>query len=326
MEDAILKIEKVSKSFGKRIILKDVDLDIKPGEIIGVIGASGTGKTTLLNTIIGFLKPEAGDVKFKQQKLLAGDTNAIYKSVYKAQNTFRNIYGFAAQVPSFYEKLTVRENLEYFGELYGLSKETLQANVATLLKLMNLENSQRILGKNLSGGMERRLDIACALIHNPQILILDEPTADLDPVLRNNIWHLIEKINSKGTTIILSSHHLNELETLCSRIAILENGSVIAVGNADELKKQFSQEQEIRLESYPGNYDKLGGKLKTRFKNEITSFENKGNELLLVSKNPQNILSDLLRAVEENKEKLVSLKLVKPSLDQIFISLNKDKK
>ena len=325
MDDPLLKIEKVSKSYGRRIILKDITIDVRPGEILGIIGASGTGKTTLLNTIIGFIRPEAGDVKFKRQNLISTE-NSIYKSVYKAPTAFKNIFGFAAQVPSFYEKLTVQENLEYFGELYNLSRETLQANVNTLLKLMNLENSKKILGKNLSGGMERRLDIACALIHNPHLLILDEPTADLDPVLRGNIWKLIEKINSKGTTIILSSHHLNEIEALCSRIVIIKDGEVNAVGSAEELKAQFTKDQEIRIETYPGDYEKLGKKIARKFKNKITMYKNKGNELLILSPAPQEILNDVIKEIEKEKEKVISLRLEKPSLDQLFISLSEEKK
>ena len=324
MEDPILKIENIDKSFGRKQVLSNMTLDVKPGEIMGIIGASGSGKTTLLNTIVGFIKPDRGKILFKQPKLV-GPSNVIYKSVYDEERVFKNIYGFAAQVPSFYEKLTVRENLTYFGVLYGLSKETLQANVNTLLKLMDLENSSYILGKNLSGGMERRLDIACALVHNPQILILDEPTADLDPVLRNNIWNLIEKINSKGTTVILSSHHLNELETLCSRIAIIKEGRILEIGTAEELKEKFLKHHEIRLESYPGNYSKLGEYLQKKFKSNIINFLNTGSELVLTCEKPQDILNDLVKHVEKEKEKIVELRLVKPSLDQVFIALS-DKK
>lgn len=325
MEEPILKIQGLSKTFGANQVLNDISLDIMPGEILGIIGSSGSGKTTLLNALIGFIKPDTGDVLFKQPKVVAHNDNAIYKSVYKHLKEIKNMYGFAAQVPSFYERLTVRENLEYFGELYDLSKETLDANVNTLLKLMTLENSSTVLGKNLSGGMERRLDIGCSLIHNPQILILDEPTADLDPVLRNNIWKLIEKINSKGTTIILASHHLNELETLCSRIAIIKDNHIVALGSAEELKKRFSHNKEIRLQSYPGNYDDLGKYLHNKFKTKIIRHENQGNELLLICNNPEEILNDLILALERRKEKILELKIVKPSLDQLFISLSEGK-
>jgi len=326
MNEPLLKVEGIRKSYGHATILNGISLDIMPGEIIGIIGASGSGKTSLLNTIIGFIKPDEGDIKFKQPKIVAHNDNAIYKSVYKHQKIMKNMYGFAAQVPSFYEKLTVRENLNYFGELYELSKDTLSANVSTLLNLLDLENSANVLGKNLSGGMERRLDIACALVHNPQILIMDEPTADLDPVLRNNIWKLIQKINSKGTTIILSSHHLNELETLCSRIAILKEGKIIAIGSAEQLKKKFSHDKEIRIQSYPGNYNELGKFLQAKFKNKIRSFKNQGNELLLICDKPEEILNDLILALERKREKILELKIVKQSLDQLFISLSEERK
>ena len=326
MEEPILKVVSVSRSFGPKNVLNDISLEIMPGEIIGIIGSSGSGKTTLLNTIIGFLKPDSGDVLFKQPQVVVHENNAIYKSVYNNMKMMKNMYGFASQVPSFYEKLTVRENIEYFGQLYNLSKDTLKANVDTLLKLLNLDNSSRILGKNLSGGMERRLDIGCALIHNPQILILDEPTADLDPVLRNNIWKLIEKINSKGTTIILSSHHLNELETLCTRIAIIKDGKIIGLGNAEELKTKFSHNKEIRLQSYPGNYAELGEFLVNKFKGKIRSFEDQNNELMLICDKPEAILNELILTLEKRKEKILELRIVKPSLDQLFITLNQHKK
>jgi len=326
MEEPILKAVSISKSFGAKNVLNEISLDIMPGEIIGIIGSSGSGKTTFLNTLIGFIKPDSGDTLFKQPQVVAHNNNAIYKSVYEHMKSIKNLYGFASQVPSFYEKLTVRENLSYFGELYQLSKDTLEANIDTLLKLMNLDNSSKVLGKNLSGGMERRLDIACALIHNPQILILDEPTADLDPVLRNNIWKLIEKINSKGTTIILSSHHLNELETLCTRIAIIKEGKIIGLGSAEELKKKFSHNKEIRLQTYPGNYGQLGEFLKGKFKDKIKSYEDQGNELLLICDKPEAILNEIILTLEKRKEKILELKIVKPSLDQLFISLNEQKK
>jgi ABC-2 type transport system ATP-binding protein len=181
----------------------------------------------------------------------------VYKSVYDQQKLVKRIYGFASQVPSFYDELTPNENLEYFGMLYNLDKHTIRSNKKILLDLMELEHAADIPSKNLSGGMERRLDIACALMHDPDVLILDEPTADLDPVLRGHIWDLMRKLNKKGTTIILSSHHLSELEELCDRVIIIKNGQIIAQGNPESLKKKFVTEQEIIVQTEPGDYQTI---------------------------------------------------------------------
>ena len=323
MDPPILKISGLSKTYGKKTILNNVNLDIYPGEIVGLIGSSGSGKTTLLNSIVGFLQPDEGDVMFKDERLVADAERTVYKSVYKNPKTVKQMYGFAAQMPSFYEKLTVRENLEYFGKMYNLSKETLSSNIETLLRLMELETSQETLGEDLSGGMERRLDIACSLIHNPRILILDEPTADLDPLLRKNISSLIKTINSKGTTIMLSSHHLNELETLCDKVAIINNKTIAEIGTVEELLQKHSKVREIIIESQPGKYDKLGKKLKKSFSKNIKDYLVKENELIIRCVDPHKIFNELISEIESSKEKIMELKLIKPSLDQIFFSLKK---
>ncbi|MGV8162995.1 MAG: ABC transporter ATP-binding protein [Candidatus Nanoarchaeia archaeon] len=317
-KEPVLKVQNITKSYGRKQVLNGLTFEVRQGEILGLIGSSGSGKTTLLNCLVGFVQPNFGEVTFRHE-----NGTVSFSSVYHRPSKFKHIYGFASQIPSFYEKLTVKENLTYFGSLYGLSHDVLKSNVSTLLKLMDLENSSAILGKNLSGGMERRLDIACSLIHNPPLLILDEPTADLDPILRKNIWNILKKINQKGTTIILSSHHLNEIETLCDRIAILKEGSIIALGTAEELKEKFLKHKEVRIESIPGNYEKLGAFLQKKFKKDIASFDVKGGELILFCEKPQDFLNDLVTVVEQEKEKIIELKLVKPSLDQVFITLNK---
>ena len=321
MTEPLLKIRGLTKSFSNLQILKGINLDIMPGEIIGVIGSSGSGKTTFLNSLIGFLKPESGTVEFKMPKGLSSDKKNKYQSVYKNQKIIKNFYGFAAQLPSFYEKLTVEENLEYFAEHYNLKKEDIKSNVNTLLKMMNLENSANIVGKNLSGGMERRLDIACSLVHNPKLLILDEPTSDLDPVLRNNIWRLVSEINSKGTTIILSSHHLLELENLCTRIAVIKGGKLIAVGTAEELRKQFNVKEQLIIKAEPGKFLRMSTYFK-KYKKEIQKHETKNGELFITCKKPHIILKDLIKTLEKNKEKVIELKLIKPDLDKIFITIN----
>jgi len=324
MEEPLLKIVDLNKSFGKRKVLKNINFEVYPKEILGIIGESGVGKTTLLNSVVGFIKPEKGDVKFRQLDVIANGKNAIYKSVYKNQSKFKDIYGFAAQSPSFYEKLTVEENLEYFGKLYRLSKETLRSNITTLLKLMSLEDYKNTLGKSLSGGMERRLDIACSLIHNPKLLLLDEPTADLDPVLRSNIWKLISKIASSGTTILLSSHYLTDLEDLCSRIAIIKDGELIDIDTPDALKVKFDSDNMIVIKTYPGNYDKLTQSIFNKMKKAIKTCLKERQGLVVKCATPNLILNEIIKIIEKENESIIEIKVLKPTLDEVFIALNEN--
>ena len=324
MSAPILKIQNLSKSFGTNDVLKNISLDINQGEIIGLIGASGAGKTTFLNTMIGFLKPDSGDVVFRLNHLLSYKDNYLYKSVFKNQRLIKQIYGFASQTPSFYEELSTKENLEYFGLLHNLNKETIKSNVATLLNLMNLEQAKGVKAKHLSGGMERRLDIACSLIHDPDILILDEPTADLDPLLRNHIWDLVRKINKKGTTIILSSHHLSELEHLCDRIVILKDSKILASGKPEELKKQFSIEKEIILQTASRNYEQLLRLLKRS--RTILSTRVEKDTVRILTKNPEKSLTTILASIKELRDELTFINVTGASLDDMFISIWKDDK
>ncbi len=323
MSEPIFKIQNVSKSFGNHKILKNISFEIKSGEILGIIGASGAGKTTFLNTLIGFLKPEEGDILFRFNHILSFKKAFSYKSVFKHQQEVKKIYGFTSQVPSFYEELTPVENLEYFGELHNLNKSIIKSNSRTLLRLMELENASKIKSKFLSGGMERRLDIACSLMHDPKILILDEPTADLDPLLRNHIWNIIKKINQKGTSVILSSHHLSELETLCDRVLIIKDGQIIAQGKPSELKKKFVNKEEIIIQSKPGNYSKIINELiKKKFKENFV----KKDSLHIFCSKPEVDLFKIINILKKKKEKLTSIRIAGASLDDVFINLWNDRK
>ena len=311
----VFDVRNVSKSFKQNHVLKGVSFKVERGEILGIIGASGSGKTTALNLMVGFLRPDQGAVFFTY---LRQDGQEKVFNVLDKPLVVNRGYGFAAQHPSFYEKLTVRENLEYFGRMYGLPGRTIRANGETLLRLMGLKASQYVLASDLSGGMKRRLDIACAMIHNPGILILDEPTADLDPVLRNQIWAVVKRINMRGTTVILSSHHLNELDTLCNRIAIIKDGSLVDIDSPEKLKLKYSKVQELLIETYPGSYEKLVPKLKGK---NVTTIGQEGTYLILKTEEPQRLIKDLLPILEKEGEQLLDIKLNKPNLDDVFVTI-----
>ena len=185
MAQPIVKIIGVSKSFGSKNVLDSIDLDINDGEIFGIIGRSGAGKTTLLESLVGFVPVTKGEISYKS------DENGIYNFVSILENSdqVKRSIGFSTQTPSFYEKLTVKENLEYFASLYDIPKKFIAERIKKIIELVELNGEENTISENLSGGMQKRLDIACSIINDPKILILDEPTADLDPVLRKHIWY-----------------------------------------------------------------------------------------------------------------------------------------
>src|SRR3989338_10809493 len=307
MKTPLIEIKKVTKIFCRNTVLNDVDLNIPQNKIFGIIGESGSGKTTLLKSIIGFVKPDSGIITFEGRE------------VSRSMETIRERFGFASQENCFYPKLNVRENLEFFGTLYGLSSKLIDSNIKKLLKFVELEDAEKTLAENLSSGMQRRLDIACSLINNPKVLIMDEPTQDLDPVLRKEIVNLIRKINENGTAVILTSHLLFEAEVLCDEIAILHQGKVLEVGTPEQLKNMYSKNQEIHFETSPGRYDLIIKQLSDE--KSIERVEHKGNKVILYTPKAEIVLKKLLIVISKMGEELIDVDLRKPSLNEVFESL-----
>lgn len=315
----IIRVKDVKKVFKKNLVLDDVNLDIKRGEIFGIIGMSGSGKTTLLNTIVGFLRPEEGDILFQSSLVIERESSKNMMSVFGNLIQLRRIFGFAPQLPSFYTQLSAEENLDYFASLYGLTKEVKKSNIKHLLELTGLTNAKETLASDLSGGMKKRLGIACALVHKPDILILDEPTADLDPILRDQTWELIRKINKQGTTVIIASHFIEEIENLCDRIGVLHDGKVLSVGSPLKLKDLYTTDNEIKLETASANYTKLIKQLKS--KKGVTKIQSVNRGLIVYSQNGTETMTWMLSNLKSSHERLVSAQVNKPSLKEVFAAL-----
>lgn len=307
-EEAIFKTEKLCKSFGKKKVLNNIDLSIPKGSFFGIIGLSGSGKTTLINILIGFWKQTSGKVFF-EGKQLKYSKSYLHESI-----------GFATQSISVYPLLSVKENLAYFGRLYGMKDESIKKRTRALLDLMDLADAEDLLAKELSTGMMRRLDIACSLIHNPKVLFLDEPTEDLDPVLRKEMLALIKKINDEGKTIIMTSHMLDEVEVVCSKIAIIHNGEIIECGSPDELKGKYSKNEEIHLTTMPGNYEAI---LKKMGKLDISNIVLKKNKVVLYTPKAEKVLKHLLGIIDRSKERIINLKVHKPTMEEVFEYITK---
>lgn len=296
----LIELRGVTKRFGKKLVINHVDLSVPEGKILGILGTNGSGKTTLLKILIGFYDPDKGEVLYKDRRF----TGSIRKK-----------FGFATQENAFYPQLSVYENMLYFGRLYGLHRLILKDNIKKILNLVELWDAKGTLGENLSGGMMRRLDFACALVHNPDVIIFDEPTEGLDPALRKEILNLIKTINKQGKTVVLTSHLLTELESLCDNIAILNNKTIITSGTISELKDRYSKNQEIQLETFPGKYDNIIKKLK------VDKVVKRGNKLVIYTSDATKVLSKILKILSENKEKLIDVDVDRPSLNEVFEAL-----
>ncbi|MGB9748277.1 MAG: ABC transporter ATP-binding protein [Candidatus Woesearchaeota archaeon] len=306
----LIRIREISFRYEKLSVLKDLNITIQEQEIFGIVGMSGVGKTTLLNIIIGFLKPESGEIDYR--------INSRFINIHENIKLIRDCFGFSSQKPSFYNELTVKQNLEYFASLYNLNKETKKENIERALELVDLKDSKNKLAGELSGGMQKRLDIACSIIHKPRVLIMDEPTADLDVFNREKIWNLIRRINEVGTTIIIASHFLEELEIICSRIGILHEKRMLAVGSIEELKKVYSSAKTIHLKTKNMRYDLILEKLRKFSLFEIRRIESEPEKLVISTENVEETMRNLMTAIRELDDRIVHVSVLEPRLGDIF--------
>ncbi|MBD3310617.1 ATP-binding cassette domain-containing protein, partial [Candidatus Woesearchaeota archaeon] len=213
-------------------------------------------------------------------------------------------------------------NMQHFGRLYGAEKGALRDRIPDLLRLVELYDAKDTLAGSISGGMKRRLGIAIAMLHDPQLLIFDEPTAGLDPILRKKMWRLVQKINKKGKTILISSHALSEIEHLCTRIGIIKGGTILTVNTPGKLRDLYSKNEEIHLESFPGRYDIIKRDL-IAAKLPISYMNNVEHKLIIYTAKAETVVHNLMHILEKNNETLLSIDVNKPTLDEVFEALTK---
>ena len=213
----VLAADRLRKSYGALTAVADVSLAVAAGEIVGLLGPNGAGKSTTVGLIAGLLKPDAGEVRINGA-VLAGDTDPAKRAI-----------GLVPQDLALFEELSARENLRFFGSLYGLAGAALNAVIASGLEFVGLSERARDKVKTFSGGMKRRLNLAAGLLHDPQLVLLDEPTVGIDPQSRNAIFDNLEALRARGKALVYTTHYMEEAERLCDRIVIIDHGRVIAV-------------------------------------------------------------------------------------------------
>lgn len=233
-----VKIEKVTKSFGKKRVLNQIDLDIEKGQIYGLIGPSGSGKTTLVKMIVGMDSPDEGEIRVLNEKV-------------PNLGLLRKI-GYMAQSDALYMELTANENLQFFASLFKIKKKEMENRITYVSNLVNLTDDLNKKVRTYSGGMKRRLSLAIALIQDPEVLILDEPTVGIDPELRLNIWNELERLKrEENKTIIITTHVMDEAEK-CNTIAMVRDGVILAKGTPAELKSLYKAKNFDEVFLYAG--------------------------------------------------------------------------
>lgn len=302
----VLEIKNLTKKFGDFIAVDHMSLTIQEGEIFGLLGSNGAGKSTTINMISGLLKSNGGEI------YILGKNIATHSKFAKM-----NI-GIVPQDLAIYEDMTAYENVRFFAGLYGLRGTELRARVEEALEFVGLSDKQKSYPKNFSGGMKRRLNIACAIAHRPKLIIMDEPTVGIDPQSRNYILNSVHKLNEMGCTIIYTSHYMEEVEELCTRIAIVDHGKVIAEGTKEQLTAIITDTKEIWVEVKTG--ERMDEKSLKEIKgvNTVTVEE---NIIKIISQAEINNLNQIIQFFINHGLEIRSLQEQAPNLETVFLTL-----
>lgn len=302
---SILKVNGLAKSFGPIHAVVNATFHVAPGEIYGLLGPNGAGKTTTISMVSGLLRQDAGEVLVAEREFWGDPKRA------------QRIMGVVPQEVALYEELTGRENLEFWGRLAGLAKHDARARAGELLECLALSDRAADAVKKYSGGMKRRINLGCALMHRPKLLLLDEPTVGIDPQARMSILAFIRTLTASGTGILYTTHYLEEAESLCHRIGIIDQGRILAEGTLAELQNRLGGNQLVVLEGdlsdqssddWPGFRDRF--KVIQQGPGQLTVSS-------LTDRHPSECLQDLLAL----PVKAENVTLKKPSLNEVFLQL-----
>jgi len=302
----VIEVKGLTKEYKQLKAVNELSFSVKEGEIIGLLGPNGSGKTTTINCILSLLNFQKGSIKI------------FGKEMHPDAYDIKREIGVVFQEVAVFEELTVYENIDYFCGLYVKEKEQRRAYIEEALRLVGLENYRKFYPKQLSGGLLRRLNIACGIAHKPKLIFLDEPTVAVDPQSRNNILDGIKTLRKQGATIIYTTHYMEEVEILCDRIIILDKGEIIASGTKDELKELTNIEEKVTVELTELSEDCL---------QEIKNFRNveeatyQNNALCILYKKGKNNLADLIDYLKKEGIPYQKIYAERPTLNDVFLEL-----
>jgi ABC-2 type transport system ATP-binding protein len=302
----VIKVKNLVKRYGDLIALDHLSFSIKEGEIFGLLGPNGSGKTTAINCILSLLKYDKGEIEVFGEPMTP-----------EAYHIKRDI-GIVMQNVAVYNELTVYENIEYFCGLYVKDRNLKKKLVEEAMEFADLNEFRNFRPKKLSGGLLRRLNIACGIAHKPKLIILDEPTVAVDPQSRNKILEGIKELNAKGATIIYTSHYMEEVEQICSRIMIIDKGKAIATGTKEELKAMISLGEKITVESYDISEEQFA---RLRQLPNIVSAEYNDPLIEIKSIKGKNNLENVLEFIKRENIQFGKIYSELPTLNDVFLEI-----
>jgi ABC-2 type transport system ATP-binding protein len=302
--DAVIRVEHLSRKFGDFFAVNDLSFDVGRGEVFGFLGANGAGKSTTIRMLCGLLKPSGGRAEVAGRDV-GRDPEGVKRQI-----------GYMSQRFSLYELLTVDQNIRFYGGLYGLDRDRLEARRTFAIDMAGLGGREHELARNLSGGWRQRLALGCALLHEPPIIFLDEPTGGVDPVSRRDFWRLIDDLSHGGTTVLVTTHYLDEAER-CDRVAIIHAGRLAAIGTTSALKARFDDRPiyEIRASDPVAAMTTLDA---LRSVEKTSLF---GTAVHAVLRDRTTPASDLTRAITAAGLSVTGMSPVVPSLEDVFLDV-----
>lgn len=303
----MLEAQNLEMKYKNKLAVDNVNLYIEKGESVGLLGPNGAGKSTTISMISTLLPPTKGTVKYNG------------KDIFDKPESIRPFLGVVPQEIALYDELSALENLTFFGKIHGLRGQVLKDKIQKVLELVELTDRKKDAVKNYSGGMKRRINLAVALLHDPEILIMDEPTVGIDPQSRNYILDMVKKLNKeKKLTILYTSHYMEEVEKLCDRIYIMDHGQIVASGTNEELKSILTNEEtiEVFVNMHDDHFTEC--LMNNKSINQITKEEN--GYRLIVSKS-EELLVKLFEYAKSSNIVITGIQIKKPTLEDVFLHL-----
>ena len=303
---SIISVTSLSKLYNQNPVLNNVDFEIEEKSCTALLGENGAGKTTLINILTGLIPGNTGTIFWKGTEILANTQEHKLR------------IGVVPQEVSLYDNLSALDNLMFWGSLYGIKGKKLRERAKSLLSDVGLTKEADLKVGAFSGGMKRRVHLACGLLHQPELLFLDEPTVGVDPSSRQFIYSLIDKIKIQGTSILYTTHYLKEVERLCENVVILHQGKILAKGSLAELQNKFSigEKLEITISESLYSFDEIKTVL-----SDLLSME--GNILVFSGKNVSERLSEIVQKLQGLEITISSIEIRKASLEDIFLELTR---